>query len=69
MKDYINVFHAIISEIHFWNKLSFDEKEKKISSFLDNFEYIDYLIDYFDNFSDNLSKNTLKSYIKSVSKL
>ena len=23
MKDYINVFHSIISEIHFWNSLEF----------------------------------------------
>ena len=67
MKDYINTFHAIVSEIHFWNELKVDEKEKKISLFLNNFDYIDYLVDYFDNFQLVLSKNTLKSYLKSVS--
>ena len=67
MKDYINTFHAIISEIHFWDQARNKEKEKKISSFLSNFDYIDYLIDYFDNYRDFLSKNTLKSYLKSVS--
>ena len=34
MKDYINLFHSIISDIHFWNKLSFDEKEKILNNFL-----------------------------------
>jgi len=67
MKNYINTFHVIVSEIHFWNELKVEEKEKKISLFLNNFDYIDYLVDYFDNFRLVLSKNTLKSYLKSVS--
>ena len=38
MKDYLNNFHAIISNIHFWNELDQSlEKEKKISPFLDQF--------------------------------
>ena len=40
MKDYINVFHAIVSEIHFWNNLKMIDKEKKLSLFLDNFNFI-----------------------------
>ena len=67
MKDYINVFHAIVSEIHFWDNLESNEKKKIFSSFLVNFKKIDYLVDYFDEFSDNLSKKTLNSYLKSVS--
>ena len=66
MKDYINVFHAIVSEIHFWDNLESNEKKKIFSSFLVNFKKIDYLVDYFDEFSDNLSKKTLNSYLKSV---
>jgi len=68
MKDYINVFHAIISEIHFWNELEFAQKEKRLSVFLNNFSNIDYLIEYFDTFRLQLLKNTLNSYLKSVSK-
>ena len=30
MKDYINLFHSIISEIHFWDKFLKNEKKKKI---------------------------------------
>jgi cytochrome b pre-mRNA-processing protein 3 len=69
MKDYINIFHAIVSEVHFWNKLEFTDKEKKLSIFLDNFNNINYLVDYFDEFRLNLSNNTLNSYLKSVSTL
>ena len=67
MKDYINIFHSIVSKIHFWDKLNYVEKEKIISSFLVNFDNINYLVDYFDEFRLQLSKNTLNSYLKSVS--
>ena len=67
MKDYINVFHGIISEIHFWNDLKFENKKEKLSKFLHNFENIEYLVDYFNNFSNDLKKNNLNSYLKSVS--
>tara|TARA_Y100001958_G_C21198521_1_gene525467 strand:+ start:550 stop:1020 length:471 start_codon:yes stop_codon:yes gene_type:complete len=67
MKVYINVFHGIISDIHFWNDLDFGKKKEKLSKFLENFSDIEYLVNYFDNFSDLLSKNNLNSYLKSVS--
>ena len=67
MKDYINNFHAIVSEIHFWNNLAIADREKKLSLFLDNFNNINYLVDYFEDFREKLSKNTLNSYLKSVS--
>ena len=66
MKDYINLFHSIISEIHFWNELEFIKKKEMISKFLQNFDDIEYLVDYFNNFSQDLSKNNLNSYLKSV---
>ncbi len=33
MKDYINLFHSMVSEIHFWDDLSKSDKLKKISNF------------------------------------
>ncbi len=69
MKDYINLFHSIVSETHFWDDYNKQQKEKKISLFLENFEKTDYLIEYFDEYKDNLSKKTLNSYLKSVSNL
>ena len=69
MKDYINLFHSIISDIHYWSDLNRSQKEKIISTFLENFNKIDYLVDYFDKYRENLVKKTLNSYLKSVSKL
>ena len=67
MKDYINLFHSMVSEVHFWDKLSKDEKLKKISIFLIDFNNIEYLLEYFEKFNENLSKKTLNSFLKSVS--
>ena len=67
MKDYINVFHAIVSDIHFWDDLSKSEKLKKISTFLSDFHNNEELLEYFEHFNTNLSKKTLNSYLKSVS--
>ena len=66
MKDYINLFHSMISEIHFWKNLSRDQKMQKFSIFLEDFGPIDHLLDYFELFNDKLSKKTLNSYLKSV---
>ena len=66
MKDYINVFHGIISEIHFWDDMKFDKKKDCLIFFLQNFQNTDYLVDYFDKFSNDLKKNNLNSYLKSV---
>ena len=67
MKDYINLFHAMISEIHFWEDLSRVERINKLSFFLSEYEKIDELVTYFENFNDDLSKKSLNLFIKSVS--
>jgi len=68
MKEYINFFHFILLEIRLWDDLKQNEKEKKIASFLSNFEEINNLVEYFDDYNQELSKKTLKSYLKSVIK-
>jgi len=67
MKDYINLFHSMVSELHFWDNLTKLEKFKTISIFLSDFQNNDDLVHYFDDFNENLSKKTLNSYLKSVS--
>ena len=67
MKDYINLFHAMISEIHFWEDLSRVERINKLSLFLTEYEKIDELVTYFENFNDDLSNKSLNLLIKSVS--
>ena len=66
MKDYINLFHSIISEIHFWKDMDKEEKKNKFKLFLENDVEIDHLIDYFDDFEVKLSKKNLISYLNSV---
>ena len=67
MKDYVNLFYSIVSDIHFWNNYVNNEKEKIISKYLTNFDNFSVLVEYFDEFDQILSKKTLNSYIKSVS--
>ncbi len=67
MKDYINLFHSIVSEVHFWENYSNEDKKKKILIFLENVENIEYLVEYFDDFKEDLSKKNLNYFLKSVS--
>ena len=66
MKNYINLFHSMISEIHFWDNLSNTEKLEKISLFLSDFNNNEELLHYFNEFNAKLSKKTLNYYLKSV---
>ena len=68
MKDYINLFHSIITEIHYWDDYSLIEKKNKISLFLENVEKNDYLVEYFNNFKEDLTKKNLNYFIKGVIK-
>ena len=66
MKDYINLFHSMVSEIHFWDNLSKSDKIEKLSIFLEDFNNIDDLLDYFEEFNLILSKKNLNYFLKSV---
>ncbi len=67
MKIYLNLFHAIVSDIHFWDNLDKIEKLNKLNSFLDDFGEIENLVEYFDDFNRNLKKKSLNFFLKSVS--
>jgi len=67
MKDYINLFHSIVSDIHYWDNYSKNEKKNKISLLFDNLDENDYLVDYFDDFKADLTKKNLNYFLKSVS--
>ena len=67
MKVYINLFHSMLSDIHFWDDLDKSQKNEKISTFLDDFGEINNLVDYFEDFDENLSKKNLNSFLKGVS--
>ena len=67
MKIYLNLFHSIVSDIHFWDNLDKIEKSKKLKIFLDDFDKIENLVEYFDDFNLNLKKKSLNFFLKSVS--
>ena len=66
MKIYLNLFHLIVSDIHYWDNLDKIEKLKKLNSFLDDFGKIENLVEYFDDFNLNLKKKSLNFFLKSV---
>ena len=69
MKDYLNLFYAMIDEIHNWETLNVESRSSILSTFSDNVTDIEYLIDYFEKYRLNLKNNTLNSQIKGVTKL
>lgn len=66
MKDYINLFHSMLSEIHYWDNYDNSKKNEKLCLFLNKSSKINDLIEYFNDFYFNLLKITLNSYLKSV---
>ena len=68
MKDYLNLFYAMIDKIHDWDRLTVESKASVLLSFLENLIDIEYLVDYFEKYQLNLKNNTLNCYIKGVVK-
>ena len=68
MKDYLNLFYAMIDKMHDWENLTIKSKTNILEVFLDNSTNVEYLVDYFEKYRLNLLNNTLNSYIKGVVK-
>ena len=68
MKDYLNLFYAMIDKIHNWEALTVKERETILLNFLDIDADTVYLVDYFEKYRQNLSNNTLSFYLKGVVK-
>ena len=68
MKDYLNLFYAMIEKINDWDNLTLESKSELLKKFLDNAKNSEYLANYFDKYMSNLANNTLNSYIKGVVK-
>ena len=66
MKDYINLFHGMIDEFHYWENLKEIDKIKILKKFVINSNNIPLLVDYMEKYLKDLKKNTLNSYLKSV---
>ena len=68
MKDYLNLFYAMIDKINDWDNLSLELRSALLTKFLDNAANVDYLVSYFEKYRLNLLNNTLNSHIKGVVK-
>ncbi len=66
MKDYLNLFYAMIDKINDWDNLTQESKSSTLAIFLDNTTDIKTMINYFEKYQSNLKKNTLNSHIKGV---
>ncbi len=66
MKNYINTFHFILTEIEHWDNLIITKKNILIKKFI-NYE-VDFsnLSNYFDKYLDFLRKNSFNLFLKSV---
>jgi len=68
MKEYLNLFYAMINEINNWDDLTIQNKSKLLTNFLDRQADVIFLTEYFEKYSKKLLNNTLNSYIKGVVK-
>src|SRR5210317_697519 len=68
MKDYINLFHGMLSDIHFWNSLNVTKKIDLVKKYLSDYDDLKIIVVYFDDFNENLSKKSLNLFLKSVIK-
>ena len=68
MKDYLNIFYAMITEIDNWENITDDEKRSLLMKFINKSADDSLLADYFEKYRLNLVNNTLISFIKGVNK-
>ena len=66
MKDYLNLFYAMIDKIDAWDNLENKAKNDILVIFLDKSLNTENLVEYFDKYRLKLTNNTLNSFIKGV---
>ena len=66
MKNYINIFHAILIDLNNWPEIDILKKNEIIKKFLDYEVKFNNLSEYFDKYNDLLRKKSFNSFLKSV---
>ena len=68
MKDYINLFYAMLDKIHYWDSFTLKDKESVLFTFLGEEAKKGNFVDYIDKYRQDLSNNTFNFYLKGVLK-
>ena len=66
MKNYINVFYAIITKIDSWDELDNLQKNDFFTNFLNDNINSSFFVDYFNKYKEYLAKNTLNHFTKDI---
>ena len=69
MKEYVNLFFAILDKIEKWDSFENNEKKKIIGDLININDDNDLFIDYFEKYKVFLSKNSLKIFTKDILEL
>ena len=66
MKNYVSIFHSIITKVDFWESLKNEEKTNFFSTFFEHSIESSYFVEYFDKYRNFLTNNTLNYFTKGV---
>ena len=66
MKEYVSLFHFIISKVDIWDNIENDEKIHFLNNYLNLGSDLEYLIKYFDKYILYLRNNALNFSTKDV---
>ena len=69
MKDYLNLFHKIISDVDTWDEMDIKKKSIFFENIIGKDANQTFFIDYFDKYEIFLKKNTLNSFTKDILKM
>ena len=66
MKDYVNLFFAIVDIVDKWKNLEKSKKRSLMADYVNIDEHNDLFVNYFDKFREFLIKNPLKIFTKDI---
>ena len=69
MKDYVNLFYAILGKIETWEKYNKSKKVEMFKNYMNIKEDSDFFVNYFDKYHNFITKNSLKIFTKDILKL
>ena len=69
MKDYVNLFYAILGKIETWEKYNKSKKVEMFKNYMNIKEDSDFFVNYFDKYHNFITKNSLKIFTKDIIEL